>query len=166
MKKLGQQPTTAGHGHRASSNSNPSDPNSSQDQNVYSRSGQRFYPNGHFSSYSYKVEESQTSVICCSPINGHNKSDTWLEIKVGKTWNKDWINGGPTEWGGAGFDKDIVNINENDINSIQSNPKLIQPMDDLAVADTGTTGHYLTLDSPCNNKKQDFHPLPIQMPNG
>ena len=42
----------------------------------------------------------------------------------------------------------MVNINENYINYIQSNPKLVRPMDDLAVADTGTTGHYLTLDSP------------------
>ena len=39
-------------------------------------------------------------------------------------------------------------------------------MDDLAVADTGTTGHYLTLDLPCSNKQKDVHLLPIQMPNG
>ena len=39
-------------------------------------------------------------------------------------------------------------------------------MDNLAVADTGTKGHYLTLDSPCDNKQQAFHPLPIQIPNG
>ena len=39
-------------------------------------------------------------------------------------------------------------------------------MDDLAVADMGTTGHYLTLNLPCNNKQQAGHPLPIQMPNG
>ena len=39
-------------------------------------------------------------------------------------------------------------------------------MDDLSVEGTGTTGHYLTLDFPCSNKQQAFHPLPIQMPNG
>ena len=39
-------------------------------------------------------------------------------------------------------------------------------MDDLAVADTGMTGHCLTLDSPCDNKQQDAHPLPIQIPDG
>ena len=39
-------------------------------------------------------------------------------------------------------------------------------MDNLSVADTGTTGHYLTLDLPCNNKQQYVRPLPIQMPNG
>ena len=39
-------------------------------------------------------------------------------------------------------------------------------MDVLAEADTGTTGHYLTLDLPCSNIQQDVHPLPIQMPNG
>ena len=38
-------------------------------------------------------------------------------------------------------------------------------MDDLAVADTETTGHYLTLNSPCSNKQKAIHPLPIQMPN-
>ena len=60
----------------------------------------------------------------------------------------------------------MVNINENYINYIQSNPKLALPMDNLAVADTGKTGHLLTLDSPCSNKQKDFRPLPIQMPNG
>ena len=65
-----------------------------------------------------------------------------------------------------GLDKYIVNINENYINYIQSNPKLVQTVNNLAVADTGTTGHYLTLDSPCNNKQQIVHLLPIQIPNG
>ena len=60
----------------------------------------------------------------------------------------------------------MVNINENYINYIQYNPKLVLPMDDLSVAYTGTTGHYLTLDSPCINKQKAFHLLPIQMPNG
>ena len=39
-------------------------------------------------------------------------------------------------------------------------------MDNLSVADTGMTRHYLTLDSPCDNKQQAVHPLSIQMPNG
>ena len=39
-------------------------------------------------------------------------------------------------------------------------------MDDLAVADTGMTGHYLTLDSPFTNKQKAVDPLPIQMQNG
>ena len=39
-------------------------------------------------------------------------------------------------------------------------------MDGLAVADTGTTGHYLALDSPCSNKQKAVHPLPIHTPNG
>ena len=34
-------------------------------------------------------------------------------------------------------------------------------MDDLAVADTGNTGHYLTLDLPCNNKQQAFHRMNV-----
>ena len=55
----------------------------------------------------------------------------------------------------------MVHINENYNNYIQSNPKLVLPMDVLAEADTGTTGHYLTLDSPCSNIQQDVHPLPI-----
>ena len=65
-----------------------------------------------------------------------------------------------------GLDKYIVNINENYINYIQSNSKLVLSMDDLAVADTGTMGHYLNLDSPCSNKQKAVHPLPIEMPNG
>ena len=85
---------------------------------------------------------------------------------VGKTWNKEWTNGGPTEWGGAGLDEDIVNINDNYINYIQSNHKLVLSVEDLEVADTGTTGHYLTLNSSCSNKRKAIYPLPIQMPNG
>ena len=57
------------------------------------------------------------------------------------------------------LDKDIVNINENYINYIQSNPKLVHTMDDIAVGDTGTTGHYLTPDSSYDNKQQTVHPL-------
>ena len=64
-----------------------------------------------------------------------------------------------------GLDKDMVNINENYNNYIQYNLKLVRPMDDLSVADTVMMGHYLTLDSPCNNKQQAVHPLPIKMPN-
>ena len=39
-------------------------------------------------------------------------------------------------------------------------------MDNLAVAETGRTGHYLTLDLPCDNKQQAVHPLAIQITNG
>ena len=166
MKKPGNQSTTAGHVYMASRNLTLLDPNSIKDQNVYSRIGQRLDPNGYCSSQGYKVEESHTSATCCFPSNGHNKSATRLDIKRGKTWNKEWIKGGPTKWGEAGLDKNIVDSNENYINYIQSNPKLIEPMDGLAVTDTRMMGNYLTLDSPCNNKKHTVHPLPIQIQNG
>ena len=52
------------------------------------------------------------------------------------------------------------------MNYIQYNPKIVQTLYNLAVSDTGTMGHYLTLDSPCNNKQQAVHPPPIKMPNG
>ena len=61
MKKSGQQSTTAGHGHRASSNTTPLETNTPQDRSIYSRSGQRFDPNGYCSSHVYKVEESHTT---------------------------------------------------------------------------------------------------------
>ena len=35
--------------------------------------------------------------MCLFPKNGHNKSATRLDINEGQTWNKEWINGGPTE---------------------------------------------------------------------
>ena len=50
--------------------------------------------------------------------------------------------------------------------SIKSNPKIVQTEDELAVIDTGKTGHYLTLDSPYNNKQLDISPFPICMSNG
>ena len=89
-----------------------------------------------------------------------------LDNKGGKTWNKECINGVPTVWGGLGLDKDIVNMNENYNYYIHYNPKLVRPMDDLAVEDTGTTRYYITHDSPCNNRQQAVHPLPIQIPKG
>ena len=39
-------------------------------------------------------------------------------------------------------------------------------MDELAVSDVGTIGHYLTLESPFHNKQLDIILLPIRMPNG
>ena len=60
MKKPGKQSTTAGHGHRASSNTTPLDPNPSQYHNLYYQSGQRSDPNGYCSSHGYKVEELHT----------------------------------------------------------------------------------------------------------
>ena len=39
-------------------------------------------------------------------------------------------------------------------------------MDELAVSDTGTTGNYLNLNLPCDNKKLVISPPPIRMPNG
>ena len=51
---------------------------------------------------------------------------------------------------GGGLDSDTVDINENNINYINYNTKLVEVTNvyELAVADTGTTGHYLTLESP------------------
>ena len=57
MKKSGHCSTTAKHGHRASRNSNTSDPTSSQDRNMYSKSGKKFDPTGYCSPHSYSMEE-------------------------------------------------------------------------------------------------------------
>ena len=57
-------------------------------------------------------------------------------------------------------------MNESYINYINYNPKLVNKVDELAVADTGTTGHYLTLESPCENQQIAVIPLPIHIPNG
>ena len=61
--------------------------------------------------------------------------------------------------GGAVLDKHTVDMNENYINYIQYNPKLVQTVDALAVADMRMTGHFLTLKSPYNNKQWDINPL-------
>ena len=97
MKKSGHQSTTAGQGHQASINTTPLETNTSQDRNLYSRSGQRFDSNGYCSSHGYKVEESHTSATCRFPNSTYNKSAMQINIMGGKTWNKDWTNGGPTE---------------------------------------------------------------------
>ena len=56
-------------------------------------------------------------------------------------------------------------MNENYINYINYNPELVHKVDKLVVADTGTTGNYLTLDSPCDNNKIAVIPLTIRIPN-
>ena len=76
---------------------------------------------------------------------------TRMDIEGGQTWNMEWIIGGPTKREGARLDKDIVNIDENYIKYILFNPKRVRTVDELEVTDTGTSGHYLTLDSPFNN---------------
>ena len=35
-----------------------------------------------------------------------------------------------------------------------------------AIANTGTTGHYLTVDDPCTNIHPTTKPISIQIPNG
>ena len=95
MKKSGHQTTTDRHWHRASSNTTSSEPNPRQDRNLYSWSRQRFDPNGYCNPHGYKVEESHTSATCRFTSNGHKKSATQLNIMGGKTWNREWINGGP-----------------------------------------------------------------------
>ena len=35
-----------------------------------------------------------------------------------------------------------------------------------AVADSGTTGHYITPTTPCTNKQTETQTIPIKMPNG
>ena len=57
-------------------------------------------------------------------------------------------------------------MNENYINYINYNPELVHKVDGLEVTDTGTTGNYLTLDLPCDNKQISVIPLPIRMLNG
>ena len=142
----------AKHGHHLSNHQAPSDQNPLRDRNVYSRIGHKFEPNGYCSSHEFKVEEYHTFATCRFLGNGHNKLATRMDTKGGKKWNKDWINGGPTKWGRAGLDNDIVGTNENDINYIHYNPKIVHTVDELSVADTGNKGYYLTLDSPCDNK--------------
>ena len=97
LEKLVHRLAPDEHGHRAYRNPNPSDQNSTQDRNVYSKSGQKFDPNGYCSSHGYKVEELHTSETCRFPENVHNKLETRLDIKGGKTWNKEWINGRSTK---------------------------------------------------------------------
>ena len=96
MKKSGKKSTLAGQGHRSSSHKILLETNTAQYRNLYSHSGQRFDPNGYCSSHGYKVEESHTSATCRFLNSTHNKSATRLNIMGGKTWKKDWINGGPT----------------------------------------------------------------------
>ena len=67
------------------------------DRNVWSRSGRKFDPNGYCHSHGFKVEEDHNSSNCSRRCEGHDATATRMNTKNGKQWNKDWINGGPTE---------------------------------------------------------------------
>ena len=88
LKKSGHRSAPAKHGYHASSNQTPSDHNMIRDQNVYSRIGGKFNPNGYCSSHRFKVKESHTSATCRYPGDGHNKLASWMDTKGGKKWNK------------------------------------------------------------------------------
>ena len=64
----------------------------------------------------------------------------------------------------AGYINLIHNKSSYDINCI---PTIVyQLIRDYLLADSGTTGHYLTSTTPCVDKQVTFSPLPIHMPNG
>ena len=67
------------------------------DRNVWSRSGRKFNTNGYCHSHGFKVEEDHHSGNCTRRCEGHDATATRMNTKGGKQWNKDWINGGPTE---------------------------------------------------------------------
>ena len=67
------------------------------DRNVWSRSGRKFNTNGYCHLHGFKVEEDHHSGNCTRRCEGHDATATRMNTKGGKQWNKDWINGGPTE---------------------------------------------------------------------
>ena len=75
----------------------------------------------------YPTRQSHTQL---TPRIPHKAKTIWL---CTTTWR---IRNGM----GAGLDNDIVDMNENYINYINYNPKLVHEVDELAVAYTGTTG--------------------------
>ena len=64
------------------------------------------------------------------------------------------------------MDKQYINLVKNNrkkklhFNSVCNDSSL------EAVADSGTTGHYITPTTPCTNKQAATQPIPIKMPNG
>ena len=57
----------------------------------------------------------------------------------------------------------LVNNNRNE--QLNFNP-MCNDYSHEAVADSGTTGHYITPTTPCKNKQKATQPIPIKMPNG
>ena len=53
------------HGHRSANVGAPSDQNPLRERDIYSRSIQKFDPNGYCSSHGFKVKENHTSATCC-----------------------------------------------------------------------------------------------------
>jgi len=71
-----------------------------------------------------------------------------------------------TEWDGTGLDKNNVSHNFIIMMECNSKPNLVLSTADLnAIADTGTTWHYLTLDTPCYNTQSTKDPISMCMPN-
>ena len=71
--------------------------NNNNNNNNVDKSGRNFNPNGYCFSHGFKVEENHASNNCNRQCEGHDGTTTRMDIKGGKQWNKDWINGGLTE---------------------------------------------------------------------
>ena len=70
--------------------------------------------------------------------------------------------------------EDLGNVDENNKNLVVNNNRnekldfnsMCIDYSIEAVADSGTTGHYITPTTPCMNKQTSTQPIPIKMPNG
>ena len=87
----------ADRGHSLANVGTPANHNPPRDRNIYSRSGQKFDPNGYFSYHGFKVEETHTSATCTRPLNDPKKLETRLDTKVVVQWNNTWFNVVPTK---------------------------------------------------------------------
>ena len=64
------------------------------------------------------------------------------------------------------MDKNFSNLVNNNINEQLNFNSMCNDSSLEAVANSGTTGHYITPTTPCTNKHTSTQPIPINIPNG
>ena len=69
--------------------------------------------------------------------------------------------------------EDLGNLDKNYINLVNNKRHKKRDFNSMcvdssleAVSHSGTTGHYITLTTPCTNKQTETKPIPIKTPNG
>jgi hypothetical protein len=117
--------------------------------------GQRSFnplPRNYCWTHGYKVGSTHTSLTCKIPKPGHKKEATRSDNMGGSQANRECYSG-------------ATNFNNNSTFEFCRTPTLLKPYE-TAIVDSGCTGHFLLVNTPCLNKVKSRTPLTVRLPNG
>jgi hypothetical protein len=109
-----------------------------------------------------KISGRHTSSSCLKPANVHQRDATKENRKGGSEHNKEWQS--QSNQNSTNFSNSIIKSSKT-VNhySPQQHPK--HSKNDTAIINSGCTGHFLWVNSPCINKVPTNHGIPVRLPN-